>query len=87
MKLPPDLFGNVKELQIINCEHILLTSNILQAMTQLNKIVFSDINELVLQEYSMNLTRAQNRITVEFKKVFLLLKLLKLYNGIYNEIY
>ena len=68
MRLPA-LFGNVLELQIINCNHILLTPNILESLTQLSKVIFSEIEELILQEYSMNLTRGQSRISVEFKNV------------------
>lgn len=62
----PKLHGNIRQIDVRNCENLYVPADSLSDLHQLNGLKFENIRELDLREYSFNSTRSSPSMRIEF---------------------
>lgn len=64
----PTLHGNIRQIHVKNCGFFLVPQDSLADLTDLNTLIFENIDELEFQKFSFNSTRRRPSIRLEIDK-------------------
>jgi hypothetical protein len=67
------MFGSVGDVQIINCKYLNVRRNTFFDVNDLQRLVFTNIEELVLDDNAFSMRSGRNLRALEFKNVCVLL--------------
>lgn len=65
----PQINGNMFQITLRNCKILRIPGNTFSRISQLTRIIFQNIEDLVLDEYSLFIQQRQNRVKLEFYNV------------------
>lgn len=63
------IIGNMFQITLRNCKILRIPSNTFSRISQLTRIIFQNIEDLILDEYSLFFQQRQNRVKLEFYNV------------------